>query len=150
MRSITGPGGLRSLEGQNVGVSSWLEMTQARVDTFAEATGDRQWIHVDEERAKTGPFGATIVHGYLTLSLLPEFMHEIFEIRGFALAVNYGLNRVRFLSPVRVGGRVRASVEIASVAVEGAVAMVVYSVVIELEGSEKPACVVETIVRYVE
>jgi len=150
MRSITGPGGLRSLEGQIVGVSSWLEMTQARVDTFADATGDRQWIHVDAERAKTGPFGATIVHGYLTLSLLPEFMHEIFEVRGFALAVNYGLNRVRFLSPVRVGGRVRASVEIASVAVEGAVAMVVYSVVIELEGSEKPACVVESIVRYVE
>jgi len=106
------PHDLNDAVGKHLGYSGWLTMEQDRVDKFADATNDHQWIHVDAERAKTGPFGATIAHGYLTLSLVSSFMPEIFEVRGFEFAVNYGTNKVRFPAPVKVGQRIRGGAEI--------------------------------------
>jgi acyl dehydratase len=113
-------------------------MEQDRVDKFADATDDHQWIHVDVERAKTGPFGATIAHGYLTLSLVSSFMPQIFEVRGFEFAVNYGTNKVRFPAPVKVGSRVRGGAEVLSVVL----------VTVEIEGEDRPACIAETVSLY--
>jgi acyl dehydratase len=121
---------------------------QDRVDGFADATGDHQWIHVDVDRAKDGPFGGTIAHGYLTMSLVNFFLPQLIEVRGFAHAVNVGADRLRFLAPVRVGARIRGVGEIVSIEeIKGAIQSVV-RVTVEIDGSEKPACIVDTISRY--
>lgn len=131
--------------GEDLGYGDWLEVTQERIDAFADATGDHQWIHVDPERAKGGPFGATIAHGYLTLSLLPLLAGDIFTVNGPKLVINYGLNKVRFPSPVKVGSRIRANAEIVSIDDSPAgVTMVVRSTV-QIDGVEKPACVAENV-----
>jgi acyl dehydratase len=140
---------LAAAVGADLGTSGWVMVDQDRIDRFAEATGDRQWIHVDPERAKHGPFGSTIAHGFLTLSLLPVMWHELYEVRGVKHALNYGLDRVRFLSPVRAGSKIRGSAKVVDVTrLEGAVQVVV-STNVEIDGSERPAAVVESIVRYV-
>ncbi len=142
------PQDLIGAEGTPLGPTEWLAIDQARVDGFAEVTGDRQWIHVDVERAKAGPFGGTIAHGYLTMSLVNHFLPQLIEVRGFTHAVNVGADRLRFLNPVRVGARIRGRGEIVGVEeVKGAVQSVV-RVTVEIEGEDKPACVVDTISRY--
>jgi acyl dehydratase len=130
-------------------VSPWLLVDQARIDAFADCTGDHQWIHVDPVRAKDGPFGATIAHGYLTLSLVNMFMPEIVEVRRFSAGVNVGMDRTRFLAPVLVGSRLRGTGELISAEeVKGGAIQAVIRVTVEIEGSDKPACVVDTINRY--
>lgn len=147
-RVYQSPRDLIGQEGTRLGPTDWLAIEQDRVDGFAEVTGDHQWIHVDVERARSGPFGGTIAHGYLTMSLVNHFLPDLIEVRGFTHAVNVGADRLRFLSPVRVGSRIRGSGEIISVEeVKGAIQSVV-RVTVEIEGSDKPACVVDTISRY--
>ena len=143
------PEELKGAVGKPLGVSEWLEIDQKRIDLFAEATGDHQWIHVDPERAKQGPFGATIAHGYLTLSLVNSFLPQIVEVRGIAMGINYGADRLRFPAPVPVGSRIRGSAEVVSAedTKDGAVQAKV-RVTVEIEGSDRPACVVDTISRY--
>ena len=135
--------------GESLGHSDWLEITQERIDLFAEATGDHQWIHVDPERAKDGPFGTTIAHGYLTQSLVNHFLPQIVEVRGISMGVNYGADRVRFPAPVPVGSRIRGGGELVSAepTKDGAIQAVV-RVTVEIEGGERPACVIDTISRY--
>ena len=136
-------------QGSQLGPTDWLEVTQERVNLFADATNDHQWIHVDPERAANGPFGGTIAHGLLTLSLLPHFTHQLYTVDNIAMAVNYGYNKVRFITPVRVGSRIRARAEIAKVdQLDGAVQATV-PVTVEIEGSDKPAAVAESIVRFI-
>lgn len=128
--------------------SEWLTIDQSRIDGFADVTGDHQWIHVDPVRAKDGPFGATIAHGYLTLSLVNMFLPQMMEVRRFSAAVNVGMDKTRFLAPVLVGSRIRGTGEIVKAEeVKGAIQSVV-RVTIEIEGSDKPACVIDTISRY--
>ena len=147
METLNGVEGVKSMVGKEWGRSDWLPVTQERIDQFAEATGDHQWIHVDPERAKAGPFGATIAHGFLTLSLIPGLAGSLVKVGGVRMGINYGLNKVRFPSPVRVGSRVRAVSKSLSVEdVEGGVQLV-NQVTIEIEGHEKPACVAETVSR---
>jgi acyl dehydratase len=135
--------------GSQLGPTEWLEITQDRVNLFAEATDDHQWIHVDPERAAGGPFGGTIAHGLLTLSLLPHFMHQLYRVDNVALAVNYGYNKVRFITPVKVGANVRAGAVISKVdELDGAV-QATMTVTVEIEGSDKPAAVAESIVRII-
>ncbi len=142
------PEQLKQAVGQHLGYSDWLEIRQERIDQFAEATDDRQWIHVDPERAAQGPFGACIAHGYLTLSLVNRFLPEIVEVRGISMGVNYGANRLRFPAPVPVGSKVRGGAElVAAEDVKGGVQATI-RVTVEIEGSERPACVVDTISRY--
>jgi len=143
------PEELKGAVGKPLGVSEWLEIDQKRIDLFAEATGDHQWIHVDPERAKQGPFGATIAHGYLTLSLVNSFLPQIVEVRGIAMGINYGADRLRFPAPVPIGSRIRGSAEVVSAedTKDGAVQAKV-RVTVEIEGSDRPACVVDTISRY--
>jgi acyl dehydratase len=148
------PRDLIGKEGMELGVSRWLTIDQDRIDAFAECTGDHQWIHVDPERAKAGPFGPTIAHGYLTLSLVNMFLPEILEVRGFSAGVNVGSDRLRFLAPVPVGSRIRGKGEIVKVeeAKGGAVQSTV-RITVEIEGpdgqpADKPACIVDTISRY--
>jgi len=142
------PADLVGSEGSRLGPTEWLLIDQQRVNGFADVTGDHQWIHVDVERAKDGPFGGTIVHGYLTLSLVNYFLPQLIEVRGFAHAVNVGADRLRFLSPVKVGSRIRAAGEIVGVEeIKGAIQSVV-RVTVEIEGAGKPACVIDTISRY--
>ncbi|MDO8788072.1 MAG: MaoC family dehydratase [Sulfuritalea sp.] len=139
----------RTRVGQEIGVSDWLLIDQQRVNAFAEVTGDRQWIHVDVERAKReSPFGGPIVHGYLTLSLLAKFAQECIAVEGIKLAVNYGLNRVRFASPVKVGSRLRAKFVLGAVEDIPGGAQLVWQAVIEIEGGAKPACVAEMVARW--
>jgi acyl dehydratase len=148
---IQGIAGLTELVGTHLGYSDWLEITQERVNTFADATGDHQWIHVDPERAKDGPFGGTIAHGYLTLSLGPVLFPSIAGVSGIKMGVNYGCNKVRFLSPVKVCGKVRLCAELANVEeLPGNGAQVYMTFTFEIEGSEKPAAVAEIIFRYYE
>ncbi len=142
------PGDLLGSEGTILGPTEWLEINQDRVNGFAEVTGDHQWIHVDPERARAGPFGGTIAHGYLTMSLVNYFLPELIDVRGFAHAVNVGADRLRFLAPVKVGGRIRGTGEIISVeAIKGAIQAII-RVTIQIENNDKPACVVDTISRY--
>ena len=142
------PADLIGSEGTALGQTEWMTIEQDRVDGFAKVTEDHQWIHVDAERAKDGPFGGTIAHGYLTMSLVNYFLPQLIEVRGFAHAVNVGVDKLRFLNPVRVGSRIRGTGEIVSVEeVKGAVQSVV-RVTVEIEGQGKPACVVDTISRY--
>jgi acyl dehydratase len=136
-------------QGSQLGATDWLEVTQDRVNLFADATDDHQWIHVDPERAANGPFGGTIAHGLLTLSLLPHFTRQLYTVDNIAMAINYGYNKVRFITPVRVGSKIRARAEIAKVdQLEGAVQATV-TVTVEIDGSDKPAAVAESIVRFI-
>ena len=143
------PRDLLGKEGMTLDTSEWLTIEQDRIDAFADCTGDHQWIHVDPVRAKDGPFGATIAHGYLTLSLVNLFMPQIVEVRRFSAGVNVGMDKTRFLSPVIVGSRIRGTGEIVSVEeVKGGAIQAVIRVTVEIEGQDKPACVVDTINRY--
>lgn len=139
---------LKPLVGESIGTSEWLPIDQARVNQFADATGDHQWIHVDVERAKQGPFGGPIAHGFLTLSLLPAFFATAFQVRETRAGVNYGLDKVRFMSPVPVGKRLRAHFTLmAWDALEGGGAQLKIEMKVECEGIAKPACVAESITR---
>jgi acyl dehydratase len=134
--------------GEEIAVSEWLTITQEQVNLFADATGDHQWIHVDPDRAKQGPFGAPIAHGFLTLSLLPKLLESSIELRETRMGVNYGLNRVRFTAPVPVGSRLRSRAKlVAADAIDNGGWQFTWSVTIEREGSDKPACVAESISR---
>ncbi len=134
--------------GQEVAVSDWITITQAQIDQFAQATGDQQWIHVDVERARAGPFGAPIAHGFLTLSLLPSFFASAMDIADAQLGVNYGLNRVRFMAPVPVGSRLRARMKLLQCEpIDGNGLQMTWEVTVEREGAAKPVCVAESIVR---
>ena len=147
MGTLQGAQGVKSMAGKEWGKSDWLEVTQDRIDQFAEATNDHQWIHVDAERAKSGPFGTTIAHGFLTLSLIPSLAGALTKVEGVRMGINYGLNKVRFPSPVKVGSRVRAvSKNLTVEDVENGL-QIVNQVTIEVEGQEKPACVAETVSR---
>ncbi|MFV0495124.1 MaoC family dehydratase [Mycobacterium sp.] len=150
MRTFQSVAELAATAGEPLGQSDWVTITQDEVNLFADATGDHQWIHVDPERAAKGPFGTTIAHGFMTLSLLPRLQHQIYTVNGIKLAINYGLNKVRFPSPVPVGSRVRANSSLVTVedVGNGAVQAVVATTV-EVEGSTKPACVAESVVRFV-
>jgi acyl dehydratase len=150
MRTITGLDGLREAEGEVLGTSGWHEIDQDAINAFADVTGDHQWIHVDPERAKDTPFGGTIAHGYFTLSLAPMLTNEIFSMDGFAFAVNYGLNKVRFPAPVPVGSKVRASAKVAKLEDVPGGAQMTLELTFEREGGEKPVCVAETLVRVYE
>jgi acyl dehydratase len=147
MKTITGLEELKEAEGQVLGTSDWYEVTQADVNAFADVTGDHQWIHVDVERAKETPFGGTIAHGYFTLSLIPMLSRQVFGMEGFTFALNYGLNRVRFPSPMPVGGKVRCTVKVAEVQEIPGGAQTMMEMTLEREGGEKPVCVAETLVR---
>ena len=143
------PRDLLGKEGTKLDTAEWLTIDQSRIDAFADCTGDHQWIHVDPVRAKDGPFGATIAHGYLTLALVNLFMPQIIEVRRFSAGVNVGMDKTRFLSPVVVGSRIRGLGEIVSVEeVKGGAIQAVIRVTVEIEGQDKPACVVDTINRY--
>jgi len=137
---------LAGLTGQPLGTSEWLEIDQDRVDRFADATGDHQWIHVDVERAAAGPFGGTIAHGYLTLSLVPALGAQVFALETPGAKLNYGVNKVRFPSPVRVGSRIRDHVTLGEVTDLPAGKQITFRHTIEIEGQDKPACVAETVV----
>lgn len=149
-KTLDSPDALKDLVGQEIAVTDWFNITQERIQQFADATLDHQWIHIDVERARReSPFKAPIAHGFLTLSLLPHFMHQALEIKqGVRLGVNYGLNRVRFVSPVRAGSNIRARITLQSLkdVTDGMEA--VFNATIEVEGREKPSCVAEWIVRY--
>ena len=147
MKTFSGLDELRAAKGQQVGVSDWFTIGQEQIDGFADATMDHQWIHVDSEKAKDGPFGTTIAHGFLTLSMLVAMVSGAYKVEGVRMGVNYGLNKVRFTSPVPVGSRVRGNVELVDVAdVTGGV-QVTSKVTVENEGSERPALVAEWITR---
>lgn len=139
---------LDALLGQPIGHSDWVTITQEQVNRFAEATGDHQWIHVDVERAKDGPFGGPVAHGFLTLSLLPLFFESTLEVRARRMGVNYGLNRVRFTAPVPVGSRLRGLLTLQAIApLEPQGRQITWAVTVEREGSDKPVCVAESLVR---
>ncbi|NYD57158.1 acyl dehydratase [Nocardioides marinisabuli] len=137
---------MASAVGAEIGPSGWLLMEQSRINAFADATGDHQWIHVDEERAASGPFGATVAHGYLTLAMVPQLLAEILHVTGRTSGVNYGMEKVRFISPVREGARIRMSGRIAGATPRAGGIQYRLEMVIELEGSEKPAMVGEFLV----
>ncbi|SFP50461.1 Acyl dehydratase [Geopseudomonas sagittaria] len=139
---------LLAAEGQDLGATDWLQIDQARVNLFAEATGDHQWIHVDPERAASGPFGGCIAHGYLTLSLVNLFLPQLIEVDNLRMGVNYGCDRVRFPAAVKVGARVRGRAEIVRVEAIGAAVQATVRVSVEIEGGDRPGCVVDTISRY--
>ena len=139
---------LTALVGQEVAVSDWITITQEQVNQFAAATGDHQWIHVDVERSRAGPFGAPIAHGFLTLSLIPQFFHSALEIREAGMGVNYGLNKVRFMAPVPVGSRLRARLKLlACDPIDRNGYQMTWEVTVEREGIDKPVCVAESISR---
>ncbi|NUP02778.1 MAG: MaoC family dehydratase [Nonomuraea sp.] len=147
-RTAHGLDELKALAGADLGRTEWMEITQDRVNTFADATDDHQWIHTDPERAATGPFGGTIAHGYLTLSLVIPLFNQLLEISGIAMSVNYGLDKVRFPSPVRVGAKIRmAGVVTAVEEVQGGVQMHV-TFTVEVDGGGKPACVAQAVYRH--
>lgn len=147
-RIFDSPDQLAAAVGETLGTSDWLALEQSRIDLFAEATGDHQWIHVDPDKAAKGPFGGCIAHGYLSLALVNLFLPQIVEVRGIAMGVNYGCDRVRFPSVVPVGARVRGTAQLVAVeAVKGGVQATI-RVSVEIEGQERPGCVVDTISRY--
>ena len=149
MKKFSGLDEFVAAQGAELGPTDWLEVTQDRVNLFADATDDHQWIHVDPERAANGPFGGTIAHGLLTLSLLPHFTHQLYTVDNIAMAINYGYNKVRFITPVRVGAKIRARAQIAKVdQLDGAVQATV-TLTVEIDGSDKPAAVAESIVRFI-
>ena len=140
--------GVAGLAGTDLGYTDWLEITQQQIDTFADATGDHQWIHVDPQRAKDGPFGAPIAHGFLTLSLAVTFWTELLEVEGVTTKVNYGLDKVRFVSPVKVGARVRMNAVVAEVAEIAGGFQLTVDQTIEIEGAPKPAVVARGLYRF--
>ena len=147
--TVSGLAELAALTGRDLGASDWLSIEQDRVDRFADATGDHQWIHVDPERAKAGPFGTTIAHGYLTLSLVIPLWTELLTIEGIGMAVNYGLNKVRFPAPVPVGSRIRLAARVAEArAVAGDGVEIVADLTVEIDGGSKPAAVAQAVYRY--
>ena len=149
MITVTGLAELKALAGRDLGHSGWLEITQQRVDTFADATGDHQWIHVDQQRAAAGPFGGTIAHGYLTLALVIPLFGELLDIRGVKMGVNYGLEKVRFPAPVRVGAKIRlAAVVVETADVPGNGVQMTLDFTVEIDGSPKPACVARPVYRH--
>jgi acyl dehydratase len=147
-RTIDGVVGLKALVGEHLGYSEWHEVTQAQVNQFAAATGDHQWIHVDVDRAKAGPFGGPIAHGYLTLSLAPVLLAEILDVTGVAMSINYGLNKLRFPAPVPVGSRLRAGATLAELEDVAGGVQCTLAVTFEIEGGTKPVCVAEILFRY--
>ncbi|PRH78492.1 dehydratase [Streptomyces solincola] len=147
-RVFTSADDLRAAVGEQLGYSDWLEVGQERIDRFAEATGDHQWIHVDPEKAAAGPFGTTIAHGYLTLSLLPLFVPQIMRVDKVRMGVNYGANKVRFPAPVPVDSRLRATAVVRDVAEAGGGVQVTALVTVEREGGDKPVCVAESVSRF--
>ena len=148
MRAFDTLADLAACAGQDITVTDWFTVTQQHIDQFADATGDHQWIHVDAERAKAGPFGATIAHGYLTLSLLAGFFDRSVKVKEVRMGINYGLNKVRFTAPVRVGSRLRSHVALISATpIEGGMQMA-WLTTIECEGVGKPVCVAEPLSRY--
>ena len=150
MRTFESLDALVAATGEVLGTSDWVTITQEEVNLFADATGDHQWIHVDPERAKDGPFGTTIAHGFMTLSLLPRLMHDMYTVKGIKLAINYGLNKVRFPSPVPVGSKVRAqSTLVGAEDLGNKTVQLTVSTTIEIEGAAKPACVAESLLRYI-
>lgn len=148
--SITANGldALKKLEGSDLGTSEWIEVTQERINTFADATGDHQWIHTDVEKAKEGPFGAPIAHGYLTLSLFIPLFTELLEVEGVSTKVNYGLNKVRFPAPVKVGSRIRLIGKLSSVEEVPGGLQITVDGTIEIEGGTKPAAVLQSVSRF--
>jgi acyl dehydratase len=146
MRTFTTLDEVADAVGQELGASEWLTIDQERVDRFADATDDHQWIHVDAERAAEGPFGATIVHGYMTLALIPHFSNEVFALETPGAKLNYGVNKVRFPTPVPVGARLRDTVMVQEITDLPTGKQLVLGHVIEIEGHDKPACVAETVV----
>ena len=150
MRTINGIDEIESLIGEELGSSEWMTMDQDAINTFADVTGDHQWIHVDEARAAEGPYGATIVHGFFTLSLIPKFSTEVFTIEGVSIRVNYGLNKVRFLQPVVVGSRLRGTISVKDVSRGDKGTQVILEHTIEIEGQDRPACVAEVVTLLVE
>ena len=149
MRTFSSVKELPDAVGEHLGYSDWLTVTQEQVNQFADATGDHQWIHVDRERAAAGPFGHTIAHGYLTLSVAPTLMKDIFEVSNVSMAVNYGLNKVRFPAPVPVGSKIRLAATLGAVEDAGVNAVqAVIDCTIEVEGGEKPACAAQAVMRY--
>jgi acyl dehydratase len=147
MRTINGLDELRKAEGEVLGTSDWYEVTQKDIDTFADVTGDHQWIHVDVERARETPFGGTIAHGYYTLSLAPRFSEQIMRLDGFAFGLNYGLNKVRFPAPVPVGKRVRMTAKLAKLDDIPGGAQITFENTFDVEGGDKPVCVAESVAR---
>ena len=150
MRTINGIDEIESLIGTELGASEWTTLDQAAINTFADVTDDHQWIHVDEARAAEGPYGATIVHGFFTLSLIPKFSSEIFTIEGVAIRVNYGLNKVRFLQPVVVGSRLRGTISVKDAIRGDKGTQVILEHTIEIDGQDRPACVAEVVTLLVE
>lgn len=149
MKVFNDLGELVAAQGSELGPTEWMEITQERVNVFADATDDHQWIHVDPEKAASGPFGGTIAHGLLTLALVPHFSHQLYSVKGISLAVNYGYDKVRFINPVKVGAKIRARAVLSAVKqLEGA-AQATMTVTVEIEGADKPAAVVEQIIRYI-
>lgn len=149
MRVFETPQAMLGLKNEPLGVSDWVCIDQDRIDGFAHVTGDDQWIHVDPERAKTGPFGATIAHGYLTVSLANLFLPQIIEVRGFSMGVNVGCDNIRFLAPVRVGSRLRGSGALLNAEeAKGGSVQATVRITIEIEGETRPACVLDAISRY--
>jgi acyl dehydratase len=146
--TVQGIDGLKELVGQHLGHSDYVEITQEQVNLFADATGDHQWIHVDPERAKQGPFGGPIAHGYLTLSLAPALLPQILQVIGISMGVNYGCEKVRFPSPVPVGSMLRAGAQLVSVDDVAGGAQVTMDVTFEVEGAPKPSCVAQVVYRY--
>lgn len=150
VRVINGAAELEQLVGQELGASEWVLVDQERVNLFADATGDHQWIHIDEEKAKDGPFGGTIAHGFLTLSLLPLLGAQVTDVTGMKMKINYGLNKVRFPKPVPAGAKVRDVVTLKEIVRKSSGIQVVMDHVIEIEGSDRPACIAEAVTLMVE
>jgi acyl dehydratase len=150
MRTITGLEELKAAEGEELGVSGWHEVSQDDINAFADATGDHQWIHVDPERAKDTPFGSTIAHGYYTLSLAPMLTDEVLTFEGFAFAINYGLNKVRFPAPLNVDSKVRMRAKLAELSEIPGGAQMIMELTFERDGAEKPVCVAQSVVRVYE
>lgn len=150
MRVLNDHHEIEAAAGEELGVSEWVQISQERIDLFADATGDRQWIHVDPERAATGPFGATIAHGYLTLSLLPFLGAQVYAFAGDVARVNYGLNKVRFVAPVTVGSKVRNRVVMTEVTNVDKGQRVTLQHTIEIKNQDRPACVAETVTLLIE
>lgn len=148
--TVTGIDELKALAGQDLGSSDWLEIPQSRIDAFADATGDHQWIHTDPERAKGGPFDGTIAHGYLTLALLIPAWSQILDIKGIGMAVNYGLNRVRFPAPVPSGSRIRVSASLTEVTEVAGGVQTLVDLTVHCDNTDKPVCIAEAVYRYYE
>ncbi|WP_248959041.1 MaoC family dehydratase [Sphaerisporangium perillae] len=148
-RTVTGLDEIKALAGTDLGRTDWVEITQDRVNTFADATGDHQWIHIDPERAATGPFSGTIAHGYLTLSLIIPLFNQLLAIEGTSMSLNYGLDKVRFPHPVKVGAKIRLHCVVESVEeVRGNGVEMRLAFTVEIEGSDKPACAAQAIYRH--